>query len=329
MTAEHPLVSVLMAVYNAEAWLDQALDSVLDHQTMREVEVLAVDDASTDGSWPILQRRREADPRLRIFRQEMNQGQAVARNRALKEARGEYVMMLDADDWLSGDALREAVEVFRKYPQTDSVFFRLILHWQEDGREEDYSPSHVTGQKFDVRVQYPAVLTGIEALRLSVEWKLHGYYLVRRELHQHYPYDDSLPLYSDDNTTHLHYLHSREVRPCAGIYYWRQHARSSTTALSPRRFLLMESNLVLRNRLRQEGVPRDILERYERHRWHNYLGQLWLYFDSRGQLDKETRTRLCETFRRIYHTFPRRLPFGLFRAGQWLRWVRRRLMAKW
>ena len=309
-----------MAVYNAEAWLDQALDSVLDHQTLREVEVLAVDDASTDGSWPILQRRREADPRLRIFRQEMNQGQAVARNRALKEARGEYVMMLDADDWLSDDALREAVEVFRKYPQTDCVLFHLVRHWPEGGREEEYPVSSLPAD---------GKLSGEEALRESLTGGLHGLYLVRRELHQHYPYDDSLPLYSDDNTTHLHYLHSREVRPCAGIYYWRQHAQSSTTALSPRRFLLMESNLVLRNRLRQEGVPRDILERYERHRWHNYLGQLWLYFDSRGQLDKERRTRLCETFRRIYHTFPRRLPFGLFRAGQWLRWVRRRLMAKW
>ena len=96
-----PLVSILMAVYNAEEWLDEALDSLLVRQTLREVEVLAVDDASTDGSLAILERRAAEDGRLRVLRQTENQGQAVARNVALKEACGEFIMMVDADDWLS------------------------------------------------------------------------------------------------------------------------------------------------------------------------------------------------------------------------------------
>ena len=318
-----PAVSVLMAVYNAEKWLSRALRSLLEEQTLRGIEVLAVDDASTDNSLAILHEIARADSRLRVFHQTENQGQAVARNIALRHARGEFVCMLDADDWFSPDALEQAVGVFRHYPLTDCVVFRLMLYWEETGEEMSYADSR--------KIHFSATppWTGTEAFRLSLDWQLHGLYLVRRELHLRFPFDESFRLYSDDNTTHLHYLYSREVRPCAGIYYWRQHAKSSTTELSPRRFLLMESNLVLRDRLRQEGVSQDILDRYERHRWHNYLGQLWLYFDSRGQWDKETRTRLGETFRRIYHTFPRRLPFGLFRAGQWLRWARRRLMAKW
>ena len=104
-----PLVSVLMAVYNAEPYLYKALQSILS-QTLMDVEILAVDDASTDGSLAILRDVAQGDARLRVFTQERNKGQAVARNLALRQARGEFICMVDADDWLSPDALERAVD---------------------------------------------------------------------------------------------------------------------------------------------------------------------------------------------------------------------------
>ena len=317
-----PVVSVLMAVYNAEAWLPRALQSLLDEQTLRDIEVLAVDDASTDASLPLLEERAKVDGRLRVLRQAENRGQAEARNLALSEARGEFVCMVDADDWLSPDALQLAVDVFRSHPQTDCVPFRLVLHWQESGLEEDYAAGRPLAPLSD------RTLTGPEAFRLSLDWTLHGLYLVRRELHLQYPFDTSYRLYSDDNTTRLHYLHSREVRPCEGIYYWRRHVESSTTAFSSKRFLLMKANLSMRQTLVDEGVGPDLLAFYDLHRWHNYLGQLWLFYDHRSLFEKETRLRLREDFRQVYATFSRPVPFALFCVGQWLRWKRRRLMAK-
>lgn len=89
-------ISVIIPVYQAEEFLDACLDSVLG-QSFRELEVIAVDDGSTDRSWEILTRRAGLDPQLRILRQE-NRGQGAARNRGVDTASGEWVCFVDSDD---------------------------------------------------------------------------------------------------------------------------------------------------------------------------------------------------------------------------------------
>lgn len=313
-----PVVTILMAVYNAEAWLEQALESLLVSQTLKDVEVIAVDDASTDGSPDILRRWEAQDNRLRVVQMEENSGQGKARNLALNYARGEFVTMVDADDWLSADALQSAVDVFRQHPQTDTVVFRLVKYWQESGKEEPYAEPY--GEK--------DVLSGKEAFEKSLDWTIHGLYMVRRELHLRYPYDTHYRLYSDDNTCHLHYLHSREVRLCKGIYYWRKHEESSTTHFSPNRFLHMMANLDLRETLKTEGVGEDFVAQYDKHRWYNYLGLLWLYFRRRYEMNKEERTRVREDFRKVYASFDRSLPYACFVASQWGRYEIKRMIKR-
>ncbi len=98
----HPLVSVIMPVYNGVAFLGQAIDSVLA-QTLREFEVIVVDDGSSDGSGELADRyAREHPQHVRVVHQE-NQGLPLARNAAIAVARGRYLALLDADDlWLPG-----------------------------------------------------------------------------------------------------------------------------------------------------------------------------------------------------------------------------------
>ena len=78
-----PKVSVLVAVYNAEQWLPQSLGSLLS-QTMQDIQVICVDDCSTDGSLTILNDYARSDPRFKVIHLEENQGQAHARNVALQ-----------------------------------------------------------------------------------------------------------------------------------------------------------------------------------------------------------------------------------------------------
>lgn len=95
-----PLVSVIVPCYNCERFVEEALRSVLG-QTLRDIEVLAVDDCSTDSTAAVVAAIAESDPRLTLMRQEANGGVALARNRALARARGRYVAYLDSDDvWL-------------------------------------------------------------------------------------------------------------------------------------------------------------------------------------------------------------------------------------
>ncbi|MCA9057030.1 MAG: glycosyltransferase [Planctomycetaceae bacterium] len=105
-TSSAPRVTVIMPVYNGENFIREALDSVFQ-QTFTDYEVLVVDDGSTDGTRAILESYGE---RLQVLQQQ-NQGHVVARNMAMKVARGEWIAMLDADDIWEDNALEEMLKL--------------------------------------------------------------------------------------------------------------------------------------------------------------------------------------------------------------------------
>jgi glycosyltransferase involved in cell wall biosynthesis len=103
-TNRSPDVSVVVPVYNKAPFLAACLESILA-QTVTSLELICVDDGSTDGSSEIID-RFAANECVRVIRQERNRGAAVARNAGLDVARGEFVQFVDADDLLAPDALR-------------------------------------------------------------------------------------------------------------------------------------------------------------------------------------------------------------------------------
>lgn len=109
---DNPLVSIVVPVYNAEKTLRRCLDSIRS-QTWREIEVLMVNDGSTDGSRAVCQEYCEKDSRFRLIDQEKNSGVAESRNRAIAAASGEYLQFADSDDWLRTDATEKLVEAAR------------------------------------------------------------------------------------------------------------------------------------------------------------------------------------------------------------------------
>ncbi|MBR1547462.1 MAG: glycosyltransferase family 2 protein, partial [Prevotella sp.] len=245
-------VSVLVAVYNAERWIRQSLDSLVS-QSLGDIEVICVDDCSTDSSWDILQQYAAADSRISAYRLTQNSGQAVARNYGLQYATANYITFLDSDDWLSADAMQQSVDVFSAYPQTDCVLLRLV---------------HVEGDRMrDYPMQPFQSITGREAFELSIDWSIHGCYVARRSLYEQFPYDDTCRSYSDDNTTRLHYYASREVRCCDGIYYYRYNAQSVTHHISVRRFDYLRANESMRRQLIGIGASEHVVRRYEQIRW--------------------------------------------------------------
>ena len=98
-------VSVVIPVYNSEAHLAQCLESVCG-QSLKEIEIICVDDGSTDSSSEILERFRQRDPRIQILHQK-NQYAGVARNRGREQAKGEYLVFWDSDDFFKTDALEK------------------------------------------------------------------------------------------------------------------------------------------------------------------------------------------------------------------------------
>lgn len=110
-----PLVSVVMAAFDAARFVGDALAS-LSCQTVRDLEVVVVDDGSTDGTAEQVRRAARQDGRIRLLRLHRNRGQAAALNAGLDEARGRYLAILDADDAATPDRLAEQVTAFERDP---------------------------------------------------------------------------------------------------------------------------------------------------------------------------------------------------------------------
>lgn len=104
----NPKVSVIIPVYNAEPYLRQCMDTVIN-QTLREIEIICVDDGSTDNSADILEEYKKKDSRVSVYKQK-NLYAGVARNNGLKKATGKYVIFWDSDDFFELDALQKMYE---------------------------------------------------------------------------------------------------------------------------------------------------------------------------------------------------------------------------
>lgn len=111
-TGETPLVSVIMPAYNTADYIGEAIESALS-QTIQNIEVIVVDDASSDGTADIAE--GIGDSRVRVIRLAQNGGAAVARNRALDEAKGIWVAVLDSDDWYAPDRLEMLLHVAEEF----------------------------------------------------------------------------------------------------------------------------------------------------------------------------------------------------------------------
>lgn len=94
-----PTVSIIIPVYNVEKYLQECLDSIIK-QNLKEIEIICIDDGSTDSSPVILKEYAAQDPRIKILKQQ-NRGQGAARNLGIKKARGKYIGFVDSDDWVS------------------------------------------------------------------------------------------------------------------------------------------------------------------------------------------------------------------------------------
>lgn len=101
---DEPGVSVVVPVYNTAAYLPKCIESITA-QTLNDIEIIFIDDGSTDNSWEVLKSYAAADKRIRLFSQD-NSFAGVARNKGLEKARGKYVLFFDSDDYMSQDALQ-------------------------------------------------------------------------------------------------------------------------------------------------------------------------------------------------------------------------------
>ena len=146
------LISIIIPVYNAEQYLDMCLTSVCN-QTYTNLEIIVVNDGSSDCSLDIIKKYAKQDSRIIVLNQK-NQGVSYARNSGLEIATGEYIIFLDSDDWITNDcceaAFREAesskadvvfwsyIREYEKKSKTTLLFDDAAIHWNSQNIKKLY-----------------------------------------------------------------------------------------------------------------------------------------------------------------------------------------------
>ncbi len=216
MSTQSPTVSVAMAVYNAECYVSEAIDSILN-QTFTDFELLIIDDGSTDGSLKILQDYAAKDDRISINHQE-NQGIFRTRNTLLHQSRGEFIAVMDADDIALPERLERQVAFLQQHQEV--VCVGSSLDWiDEKGRFIGHNPmpeSDEELQRFMIGgislMHHPTVMA-----RRSVILQVGGY-------------DDTFKTSGDLDL----WLRMGEIGKLANIKesltHYRLHSRSITSA---------------------------------------------------------------------------------------------------
>ncbi|MDR3580677.1 MAG: glycosyltransferase family 2 protein [Oryzomonas sp.] len=150
-----PKVSVIIPVYNAERYLPECLDSLI-RQTLQDIEIICVDDASTDGSGDILAGYAAMDPRVRVVSSAVNSRQGAARNLGLHEASAPYIGFVDADDFVSPAYFENLYQAIIRHDA--DIVITLYRHVGERG--EDLRPQGKNPIKSFFRPDCPPPASG-------------------------------------------------------------------------------------------------------------------------------------------------------------------------
>ena len=158
-----PLVSVIIIFWNAEEFIQEAIESVFD-QTYDQLELLLVDDGSTDASTEIALRYAEQHPlKVRYLEHagHQNRGMSASRNLGIRHAKGEYIAFLDADDVYLPQKLKEQVPLLQSHPEAAMLFGRTQMWFSWTGQPEDIERDYLTEFDFlpNTLVEPPTLLT--------------------------------------------------------------------------------------------------------------------------------------------------------------------------
>ncbi|BCY09614.1 glycosyltransferase family 2 protein [Actinoplanes sp. L3-i22] len=226
------LLTVIVPVHRVEDFLRPCLDSILD-QACADVEVIAVDDCSPDGSGAILAGYAARDPRLRVVSLPVNVGLGPARNAGLELASGEYVWFVDSDDWLAPGALAEVAQRLRETDADVLVTGYDRVHWT--GRVDPGTAGALLAAApvtFTVE-QWPRILDV-----LHVAWNK----VVRRELLVELGLTFGPGWYEDVSFTYPILLAARRITalPRACVHYRQRETGGITRTVSDRHFEIFD-----------------------------------------------------------------------------------------
>lgn len=239
-----PFISVIIPIFNAEKYLSKCLNSII-HQTFENIEIICVNDGSTDNSLNILNKYSKKDDRIKVLSIE-NHGQGFARNLGLSKANGEYISFIDADDWIEKDSFMMLYEKLKLF-DLDILFFQMVNYINSTGElvESDLYNYKSLSDNFNINIPFSHkdvddFLFSIAVCPVSKLYKKS--FLEKHDIK--FPegiiFEDNIFFYNAFlNANNMSFIDKK-------MYYRRRHADSVTQNISEKSFdIVSATNLML------------------------------------------------------------------------------------
>ncbi|MDR1555189.1 MAG: glycosyltransferase [Campylobacteraceae bacterium] len=220
----NPKVSVIIPIYNVEKYLKKCLNSVIN-QTLKDIEIICIDDGSTDNSLNILKEYEKKDDRFIVLTQK-NQKQGAARNRGLDIAKAPYIMFIDSDDWIEPDTLKSHYETIIK-ENVDITMSNFISVPEDDTNIEKcnaYIKYYSSLEKSEGKYEFTG---NFQEYRSSPCCKLY-----KKEIIDRYNLRFPISLINEDEAWHWYYFsHVKSIYYVNRTHYNRLVRSNSTMSV--------------------------------------------------------------------------------------------------
>lgn len=237
--------SIIIPCYNTAMWLEECLDSVIG-QKYKDWEIIVINDGSTDNTSDIIRIYAQRDARIKVINQE-NQGVSVARNKAIQNAEGEYLMFLDSDDWYKDEMCLEQIAEILGNGNVDIVVFRYQVMRDKNDICEQYRLQYFEKMKGHT-------YTGEEYLRsVLYEEKVYQWfpwlYAFRKELwiKNEFQFNKRLWILEDMDIIYQVILKAQRVKVMDRVVYQYRIRKGAATQVKSKKAMLDEINVSVNN----------------------------------------------------------------------------------
>lgn len=288
-------VSVIIPAYNAENFIRKSLDSVVN-QVYKNLEIIIVDDASTDNTKKIIKEYADKDDRIIPFYQSKNKGVSRARNIGLKAATGDYIVFVDSDDELTKDAIRRMIDISDKYNSDFIDSYHLLYLKKKNGNLVSFTEKKMPKEtkvfgsiKDDIKVlDSYTYITGK---------------LIKKDLLKGLEFDENLSRYED--LVFEHQIKTRIKNYCLMnkvVYFYYQREDSLVNTLGKKHLCYLDAAKVVKNIY--SGYSKEIKDKIEAMLFQNMVLTLFTKVIKNEDTIEENTELSFDTLNKLIDIFP-------------------------
>lgn len=309
-------ISVIVAAYNAEKYIDECLQSLIN-QTLKDIEIICINDGSTDTTHSILQKYSLLDTRIILINKSNEQNPAKARNKALSHVKGEYITTVDSDDFVELDYL-EKLYNRALITKAEAVVSNLIIHFEniDDIEFSIASEELLSGQ----------VITGKEAMILSLNGSgLHSCVLWHHTLFYKYQFDER-GAFGDEFSMCELYAKCLKVAYVNTKYFYRRNSLSITqrkTNVKIQRLLLYRSLSIL---LKENAIPLSFMDETF---WVEMKRNTQYYFRTYSSFDEKQKSESIKIMRSFFDFLDKKIINRIYKDRLLLMVFNKMLISNW